>query len=226
MKKIGEHLSAIRGLIKKYGRTEEGYTDESLYDLFCDSASDLLKQKFEKLSFVSEQNWMQVCMRIEVGKAHNCDCVPAELDCKVLISTYELPSVIAGMNTSKINIRTISGKQINLISEAAWFRKKDRDTNDYYGSIINKKLVIWNAPLSLKVILVTGVWSNPLDLQNIPSCDPNGEVNGVCFDPLEQLYPLQREYARTVYKMVLESLNIPIQLPQDLTNDSNEFLKI
>ena len=226
MKTIGQHLSNIRALIKAYSRTPEGYTDESLYSLFVVSRAEVLKQKLEKLSFISEQNWMQVCLQLESSKWHNCDCVPDNLECKILKTVYLIPAVLTGMNNSKLKISTISGKQINLISEDSWFRKKDRNPTDYYGSIVNGYLVLWNVPASLKVILVSGIWSDVTQLSTIPNCSVDGEPMGVCFDTMTTLFPLEDEYARVAYELTLKLLNVPMQIPQDQTNDSNEFSKM
>ena len=225
MKTIGEHISNIRALLKLYGRTPEGYTDESLYSLFSVSRAELLKQQIKKFDAVSENNWLQVCMSLEVSKSHNCDCVPDNLECKVLKSKYKIYPVIVGRNNSKLKIRTIGGKNINLVTEAEWFRRKDRPTNEYYGSLINSYLIIWNAPLSLKVILVSGIWTDPMDYYNIPSCDLLGSPVGTCFDPLAMEYPLQEEYVRVAYEMTLKLLGFSNQIKQDLTNDSNESIK-
>lgn len=226
MKTISQHLSNIRALLKAYSRTQEGYTDEGLYSLFSVSRADILKQQFDKFKHVSEQCWQQFCLSLEVGKSHNCDCVPDHLECKVLRSVYNIPTTLTGRNKSKINIRTIGGKVVNLVSEEEWFRKKDKETTDYYGSIINRKLIIWNAPLTLKVILISAIWSDVTELESIPNCDPNGNPQGQCFDILSSNYPLPDEYAQATYKRLFELLNIPLQLPQDQTNDSNESIKM
>lgn len=225
MKTIGEHISNIRGLIKVYGRTQEGYTDEGLYSLFSVSRAEILKNELKKFMAISEQNWYQICMGLEISKSHNCDCVPDHLECKVLVSKYNIPPVLVGRNMSKIKIRTISGKNINIVSEDEWFRKKDK-TKELHGSIVNSKLVIWNAPLNLRVVLISGLWSNVLDLQTVYNCSESGQVTNVCFDPLTSTFPLQEEYVRQAYKMTLDLLNAPLQLPQDQTNDSNEFVKL
>lgn len=226
MKTIGQHLSNIRGLLKLYARNQEGYTDEGLYSLFSVSRADILKQNFDKFKHVSEQCWQQFCLALEVSKSHNCDCVPDYLECKVLKSKYKIPTTLTGRNKSKINVRTIGGKTVNIISEEEWFRRKDKETTDYFGSIINSYLIIWNAPLTLKVILVSAIWSEVTDLETIPNCSSTGEPQGQCYDPLSSLYPLPDEYAQAAYKRLFELLNIPLQLPQDQTNDSNESLKM
>jgi len=227
MRTIGQHISNIRGLLKIYGRTPEGYTDESLYNLFSISRAELLKNELKKFSALAEDNWFQFCMKLEVSKSHNCDCVPDYLECKVLKSKYKIPTVLVGRQMSKIKLRLISGKTINLVSEEDWFRRKDSETSEYFASIVNQYLIIWNAPLSLKVLLVKGLWADPLDLSNIPNCSPDGnQTPGACLDPNSTMFPLQDELASAAYKMVIELLKLPLQVPQDLTNDSNESIKM
>lgn len=226
MKTIGQHISNIRGLMKLYSRNQEGYTDEGLYSLFSISRAEILANQLKKFMALSEQNWTSFCMALEISKSHNCDCVPDHLECKVLKSKYNIPAVLVGRNNSKIKIRTIGGKTINLVTEDEWFRKKLQDTTNYYGSIVNNRLIIWNAPLSLKVILISAMLYDPMDASTIPNCDPNGTPVGVCFDPLTMMYPLQEEYTRAAYEMTLNLLGKSIQIPQDQTNDSNEFIKM
>jgi hypothetical protein len=226
LKTLGSHISNIRGLVKIYTRTQEGYTDEGLYNLFSICRNEVLSNQLKKFHALSEDNWKQICMGLEITKSHNCDCVPDYLECKVLKSKYKIPTTLVGRNNSKIKIRTIGGKVINLVSEGEWFRKKDTETKDYYGSIVNSYLVIWNAPLALKVILISGIWSNPLELATLPNCSEEGTEGGVCYNPMTEPFPLQEEYTKSVYEMVIKLLSTPMQIPQDQTNDSNEFIKM
>jgi len=225
VKTIGQHISNIRGLIKAYGRNQEGYTDEGLYSLFSVSRATILQQQLKKFMAISEHNWFRICMSLEIAKSHDCDCVPDKYECKVLRTKYKIPPVLVGRNNSKIQVRLLSGKTVNIVSEDEWFRK-NKDTKEYYGSIVNHYLILWNVPLTLKVISVNGLWTNPIDLVHIPNCLNDGVEVGTCFDPLTQDYPLEDEYAEDVYMKVLKLLNIPLQLPQDQTNDSNEFIKL
>lgn len=226
MKTVGQHLSNIRGLIKAYGRTQEGYTDEGLYNLFSISRNEVLVNQLKKFRAISHTNWYQICIGLNVTKSHDCDCVPEYLECKVLKTNNQLPDMLTGRNNSKIKVRTIGGKTINIVTEDEWFRKKDNETSDYYGSFINSHLVIWNAPLSLKVILVSAIWSDPIELASIPNCSNDGTPVGTCYDPLTSLFPLQEEYCNAVYQMVLKMLSTSTQIIQDQTNDSNEFIKM
>lgn len=227
MRTISQHISNIRGLLKLYSRTPEGYTDQFLYNLLSVCRADIIKQQFDKFKAVHEDNYIQVCIPLEIGVSHNCDCVPEHLECKILKTKYEVPTALVGRNKSRISFRTIGGKQVNLVSEAEWFRRKDRETSEYFGSIINKHLIIWNAPLTLKVILASAIWSDVSDLINIPNCSMDGqEGQNACYNPLEDVFPLQDEYTKPVYMEILKLLNIPQQTIQDITNNSNEFLKV
>ena len=223
---IGQHIANIRSLIKTYGRTQEGYTDESLYNLFSICRAEILTNQLKKFMALGEDNWSSFCMALEISKSHNCDCVPDYLECKILKSKYKIPAVLVGRNKSKLKVRTIGGKVINIISEDEWFRKKDLDTTSYYGSIVNQYLILWNVPLSLKVVLVSGIYSDPMDLSTIPNCTPSGNPTGLCYDPLTAEFPLQDEYCSAAYQMVLKLLTSGMQVPQDQTNDSNELIKM
>jgi hypothetical protein len=226
MKSIAQHISNIRSLIKVYGRNPEGYTDEGLYSLFSVSRAEILSNKLKKFDAIHEDNWFQICIGLEIAKSHNCDCVPDNLECKILKSKYKLPAVLVGSNMSKLKVRLISGKVVNIVPEDEWFRRSKKETQEYFGSIVNSYLILWNVPLVLKAILIVGIWSDITQLGTIPNCSDDGTEHGACFNPMDMEYPLQDEYARPAYKMVMELLNIPLQLPQDQTNDSNEFIKL
>jgi len=50
-------------------------------------------------------------------------------------------------------------------------------------------------------------------------------MNG-CFNPLTQDFDLDADKQNFVYTQILRILNIPMSIQQDLTNDSNESLKV
>lgn len=224
---IGQHISNLRGLIKQFSRTSEPYTDQFLYEVLSICRASVLEQKLKKFYNVDSSNIITFCMALELSKSHNCDCVPAALDCLVLKSKYKIPKVISSRNKSKLWVKTIGGKIINLIDERGWLRRKDVDTTQYYGSIINDYLYIWNAPQQLKVVEISGIFSDPTELVDIPNCNPvTGTPTGLCFDILSSEYPLQLEYSLAVYQECLKLLQIPLQIQTDITNDGNDTIKI
>jgi hypothetical protein len=226
MKTTGQHISNLRGLIKNYSRTPEPYTDQFLYEVLCISRAEILKQKLDKFNHLSEENLIRFCMELELIKAHDCNCVPTAIDCLVLRSKYKLPTAITSRNKSRMYIATLDGKEINIMSEKKWRLISDNDVfGELTGSLVNGYLYIWNLNKKIKVLQVAGYWSDLSYLQTIPNCDPNTPTL-TCYDPLATPFPLQDEYAQAVYRRSIELLNIPMQAQQDLTNDSNELIKV
>lgn len=219
---IKQHVSNLRDLIRQYGRNPDPFTDAFLYQILSICRAGLIKQKLDKFVNIDSSNYYTFCMSLEISKSHNCDCVPTNLNCQVLKSKYPIPKAFSSRNKNRLWVKTLGGKVINLIDERTWLRRKDLDTNEYYGSIINNYLVLWNVPLTLKVVEITGLWADPLDLVSIPDCSGDVET-GTCFDIQLQEYPLKIEYTKDVYAECLRFLQM--QAPQDITNDSNEVIK-
>lgn len=226
MKLTGQHLSNLRGIINQYSRTQESYTDQFLYEVLCVARAEILRQQLVKFNHISEENLLRFCIELELVKAHDCNCVPAEIDCLVLRTKYKLPTALTSRNHSKIWASTLDGRQIAIVTDQEWLMYSTENTfGELFGSIINGYLYLWNLHKKIKVLQVSGYWSDLMALQNIPNCDPNNPQN-TCFDPLVQPFPLQEEYAHATYLKAFQLLNIPLQVPQDLTNDSNPIIKI
>ena len=228
MATIGQHISNLRGLIKQYGRTDESYSDQFLYQLLKGERNELISDTLRKFNHVSEWNWETYCMKLIKTKPHNCDCVPSHLNCTVLRSKYKIPQPVKGRNKSYIEFKTLGGQEIALYDESEWLRIKEDDIRSgvISASIINGYLFIWNN-LTLRVFNVGGIWQDQMEWQSIPKCDVDGEeTSDLCFNPLTSEFPLDLEKQNYIYSKVLTLLKIPIQLPQDITNDSNESIKV
>lgn len=223
---ILQHISNLRDILREYSRSSD-YTDQFLYEILSICRGDFLRQELKKYHNIDASNSITFCMSLEQSKSHNCDCVPSALDCLILKSKYKIPNVLSGRNKSKIWAKTIGGKTINIIDERSWLRRKDIETSEYFGSLVNNYLYLWNVPLTLKVIEVTGIWSDPLDLIDIPNCNPvTGEPSSACYNIYQSEYPLHKEYTSYVYKECLRFLIPSQQIQKDITNDSSDTIKI
>jgi hypothetical protein len=104
---------------------------------------------------------------------------------------------------------------------------KDDDVigNKLAGSIIDGYLYIWNT-LKLKIVSIGGIWQDQMEWALIPKCNDDGTDSvDLCFNPLTEEFPLDLEKQNYIYTKILSLLKIPLQLPQDQTNDSNENIK-
>ncbi len=96
---------------------------------------------------------------------------------------------------------------------------------DYVASNVNGYYYLWNVPLNLKLIEISGVFNNPFDLATIKGCDTNGNNPNPCFT-LDSMFPLDDFLVDDAYRRAMGLLQIPMSVQQDLTNDSNNVIKI
>jgi len=224
MATIGQHLSNLKSLLNEYGRSSESYTDQFLYEVLVGARAEIIKNKLRQYHKISEANWLRFCIALELTTAHDCDCIPEGLDCKVLRTKYKIPSVFTSRNADKISVFLFNGKPISILPLGKWYRIKK--TTEYIASILNGYIYFWNLPHNQKAIEIVGLFSNPLELSDIPSCNPlSGEVSGQCYNTQTSEFPLEEEYKLMVYKLCMQVLQIPLQISQDVTNDSNANIK-
>ncbi len=223
MSTIGQHISNLRGLINQYSRNSEPYTDQFLYEVFVVSRSKVLKDYLTKNISIPDSNYSTFCMELEKVKPHTCECVPDGLDCLVLRTKYQIPSVISSSNKSKISLQTLGGKPISIVNQFKW--QSNKQMTDYVASNVNGYYYLWNVPLNLKLIEISGVFNNPFDLATIKGCDTNGNNPNPCFT-LDSMFPLDDFLVDDAYRRAMGLLQIPMSVQQDLTNDSNNVIKI
>ncbi len=224
MKSLGQHLANLRGLLKEYSRTSEPYTDPFLYEVLSVSRAEVIKQRLDNNKHISNENWMRICIELELTKSHNCNCVPDRLNCKVLRTKYKIPQAIASRNKSKVQLFLLDGTNINLVTEKEWLRLKEHSflSQFYYASQVNGYIYFWNLPLNLKVVEINAIWADVTKLIDIPCNDTTG---GNCYSLVDSDFPVDEELTHIVYKKAMELLQIPLQVVQDKTNDSNESIR-
>lgn len=224
MSTVGQHISNIRGLIEKYGRTSEEYTDQFLYELLKGARSEVLRNEIQKLNKISEWNWQTICTGLELSKPADCDCLPDTIGCQVLKTTNKIPEVFKSKVNSFIRLSTPGNKGINLIEPRFWeiYKLDNNRSKQLSASIINGYIYLWNYPSNkLKCIQISGVWRDPLELQNVT----DSNTNQPCFSTLTSDFPIDLDFQNSIYKMVIELLKLPLQLQQDVTNDSSETIQ-
>lgn len=225
MATLNQHISNLRGLIIKYSRTQENYTDQTLYELLNGARTEVIKNIAKKFNHISASNYQTFTIALEESDPPNWECVPTYLKgkCKVRKSKYKVPNAVKGRNKSLFSFKTLGGQSIDIYSETEQeiFKNDKVRSKHIMASIINNYLYIWNRP-DLQFVKVTGVWEDPTKWSEIPDC--TGELD-VCYNILTDDYPLDTDDQNMVYKMSIEMLGIPLKLQYDQTNDSNEFIK-
>lgn len=223
---INQYISDLRQLLKENGRDDNIYTDPFLYSLLNGARNTLIEQDSNKQNHLSEWDWYQFPIKLIKTKSHLVGCVT--VGCDVLRSEYKLPRAITTNSKSHLIVTTFDYSTIDFGTEQTYQNNKydDIKSNMAIASIINGYLVIWNN-LKLKMVLVNGIWESILDWSIIPQCDSNGTytVNS-CFNARESEFHISETKKLAIYQMVLEKLNAPLRLKQDITNDSNSEIRI
>lgn len=222
MSTVASNISALRGIIKQV-QDDSVYTDKFLYSLLSSAKARLLRQKLDR-GKLSEFNWVTFCISLEVGKSHNCDCVP--VGCDVVKSVSEIPKVLNGRHNDLIRIETLGGKLIPFRTEEQILNEVE---DDILGSTLkwtmrSRKLIIFNNT-DLKAVQVTSVPEDISAWGDIHTCvDSSGNPTD-CFDIFESDFGLDEDLTIPAYKMVLELLRIPLSLQEDITVDNNAEIK-
>lgn len=221
---IGQHISVIRSLIKKYS-DDSMYEDEFLYILLNNANALWLKRKLENNEKINDWNWLSYCVGLEAGLAHDCNCVP--VGCGVLKTVYEIPKPLLARNRQLLKVYTLGGKEIYLTTDEQLKASKHDEIkkNELAYTIVNNKIVIWNGDVDTivpRAIVVKTMSVNPTEWATVSLCDSNGVNTGTsCFDIQTSGYPMDEEYTPLVYDTVLKQLGFSLQLTEDRTNNAN-----
>lgn len=215
-----EHISNLRHALKEVS-DESDYSDSLLYSKWMQGRAYFLGQKAKKQDHIQPTNYHQFCMELEVGKSHDCSCVP--VGCQVLKSKYPVPSVIASRVRDHLEIMTLDGQTIAYKTE----REKKTDQlddikKDKYGyMILNQKLIIWDDQLNLKAVQVKGLFSNPLEWQEIQLCTSTNP----CVDVYSMISGLSNDDEALIIDYVKRAMREELTRPADVSMDSNPEIR-
>lgn len=213
-------------MIKENGRDDNIYTDPFLYSLLNGARSMLLEQTYNKVNHISEWEWQQFPVKLVIDKSHMIGCVP--VGCDVLRSEYKLPRPLLTNIKSLINVTTFDYTTIPFGTQKDYEHNKYDDFKSVkpLASIVDDYLVIWNN-LTLKMVLVSGIWEDIVQWSSIPQCNESGNyTEQSCFDIKSSPFKISETMKIPIYQLVLEKLNISFKLKEDMTNDSNSEIRV
>lgn len=213
-----EVLSTIRQTIKEVD-DDSKYTDSYLYSLWKMGRAKFLSQRLKSKNYVDRQNWITVCLELELAKSHDCSCIL--VGCDVLKTKHPIATSMTGRVTSNIEVLTLDG---TLIPHRHAYEIKtdmyDPIKSDKLGyTIVNNKIVIWNT-LELKAIQIRQLSNDPLYYQDIQYCSSSTDTPD-CVDIYSLETGLPEELEELTLRNTLELLNIPLTRPDDTSSDAN-----
>lgn len=221
---VSEIISLIRTGIKEHS-DDTYYEDQYLWELFLIEKADILSKHEDKSRFIDPHNYIKFCMELEKAKSHECGCLA--IGCDVLKTKNKLPRFITSKQRSLMRLYDLSNRTIQTIDEWDYDNLKVHPvySKKTLASIVNSNVVLWNN-LDKKVIQISGIPEDILDVGDVQYCNPNDPTAPECIDVYNTDIGLEKKLIKGAVNEVFRALGIPKQLREDLLNDANPELNV
>lgn len=222
-----EVISAIKHQISEIGTfsDENSYSDRELYFYLLRYRSYILAQKIKERGYsLNKHNFQTIgCIPMDRVSPEDCPCVP-ESGKEFRRTRYTIPKPIGQF----INVTSVGNHmsydfiQYDAIIDLRESRFKAERNRPVYTLKTTKGgtyLFTYNDKLS-DTVTVTGIFENPLEVQNFPDCE-TGKQNP-CFTPYDEEFIIDPELLPVVYDMILTSKFKFKQPVSDIYNDDKD----
>jgi len=204
------------------------FSDRYIIYLYNLKRSKYLRNDANNLQKLIDNSILQkFCMDMEEVSVNECgldyDCdtimrsktiipIPLELHLKSAITEVK-PTVKITKPFNFVNKERAIWSQYSPFAESIY---AFLDTDKYIYLISKSKTV-----KLIDCITVTGIFEDPLELQNYKNCCSCEEPQP-CFDENETEYPLQAHHVDSIRNEIIQTLVGSLKLPQDEINDAND----
>jgi len=220
-----EVINAFRTLIadKVQISTSSGWSARLVYYYILRYRAKLIREKVYKNRSLSHWNYQTIdCIPLQEISLNECPCVPWE-GCTFLRTAYPIPkpldrlksvtSITGQVTYSFVEWERLESKiksRIKAQRYAAYYTIKTRNNGTF--------LYLYNKVLQ-KMLTVTGIFENPLEVQYYPDCE--GRVNP-CQRPQDEEFILDPDLLPTVYDLALSQILRAKQMGTDILQDDND----
>jgi len=225
MAKLNEIIYDVRERINEFADDTEIDNSYIVYQYGL-KRSKYLRQELNNYNRRIDVSIQQTfCMGLEIVDQDDCtdgDCLKLLRTKRPIPTALEMhtkPAILRVKPTSKIGIpfNFIPKEKIPYIEGAQFSRGMyaflDEDGYIYVYSLSD-------AYKLLECITITGVFSNPLELQSYTDCCNCEPSESPCYDPNENEYPLQPHFIDIISREIVNDLLIKRQLPEDTENNT------
>ena len=223
---IAEIIQRVQSLYSKGVQSDDSrLTSRHIYNKMLTVRAKLISQESKKNQKVNQWNYQTLpCVELEKAPIHECPCLPP-VGCSILKTKVKLPKPLTNLNNHLIqSVSSLDGSII--YSEVTWNEKKYKSSNKYTSNkpdyfIRNEYLYIThrNGP---KVISITGLFEDPLEVEDYPSFCPENDMLD-CISPLDKDFPIDNDMVDTLIEMSANELVVLFsQNQEDLSNNSRD----
>lgn len=222
-------IQRIQSLYSKGVQSDDTrLSDRHIYNKMVTVRSKLVSQEAKKKQKINQWSYQTLnCVEMVPAPIHECPCLPP-LGCDILKSKFPIPKPLTDLNVHLIqSVTSLDGTII--FSEIGWNEKKYKKDSKYTSKkpdyfIRNGHLYI-TVLKGLKVITMTGLFDDPIEVYNFPSfCEDCVDCQD-CISPLDMEFPIDNDMVDTLVDMCkIELLEQFSQMTEDLTNNTSDNL--
>lgn len=204
------------------------YSDEYFYSILLDIRNDFLYKSISKRKFVPKSLYKTICMPLEKSTVIPCDCIPnlkGNDECVVLKTKYKVPDAVSASTYQMITVTTIDGstEYSKMDLSISPYRKYMRSNTDkpFLTEIDGYYYLIGYPNNSLKVLLISLVPVDPIELYDIPKCDNSGKViEDSCLDIRLDTFNIEPKLCLSIIDEAFNKIVNSDRLPEDITNNA------
>lgn len=228
MAKLNELVYSVRESLKEFSDDTE-IDDRYIIHLYNIKRAKYLRQDLNNYQKTADSSIQQeFCMELE--EVDSTTCGVGFICDKLLRTKQALPKAIElhtklAITSIKPTSRIAAKFNVIPIQKVPYIAYSGFPNSIYTFIDTDNRIYLLSKDDSYKLvecITVTGIFENPLDLQNYKDCCGCNEPK-VCFDEGESDYPLQPHYIDIIKSEIVNELRNTKQLPEDKDNDSNDM---
>lgn len=204
---------------------ESSFSNRELYFLLLRFRAYIIAEKIRDKRFqLSKHNYQTIgCIPVDEVDAVECPCAP-DSGFTFLKTRWPIPVTIGPIRSviSPGNHITYDYVQWDAIQDLRKSRFKAERNKPFYTMKTSKDgtyLYLYNDKHG-KFITVTGIFENPLEVQNFPDCN-TGELDP-CFAPLDQEFIIDADLLPKVFDLVLTNRFKYKNPVSDILNDDKD----
>lgn len=223
-------ITTIKSQISDIGTLsdENSISNRGLYFLLLRFRAAILSQKLRDRSFnLSKHNFQTIdCIPLDSVSANENPIIP-EYNREFRKTRFRIPKPIGNLISviSPENHISYDYVQWDAIQDLRNSRFKSEREKPYYTIKTNRDgtyLYLYNDKHG-EFISVTGIFENPLEVQNFPDCETG--LTRACFNPMDEEFIIDPELLPVVYDMLLMSkFKYKPPTKDNLNNDNDDTI--
>jgi len=224
---IREVIQRVQNLYSKGTPSDDTrLSDRHIYNKLITVRSKLLSQEINRKKIISPWSYQTIpCIELIEVSTHECECLPL-VGCNILRSKYKIPKPLVSYSRHFIeSVTSIEGsieyKPVRM--ESRKYKKGNKYTSNTLDYYIKNEYIYISYKEGPRVIAVTGIFEDPVEVNSFPSYCGNDAVDVDCTSPLDTEFPMELDMIDTTIEMTFnELINIFNQTIEDTSNNSKD----